>query len=174
MHPTSSDITKHLRCLTGQRRTSRRKAAQDTERWFHQEFVQDLRRIGEFRVFIVTVSDESATRGRKGVVVEVVHTLELEDRELVVNVLPSSPAWPGGDTTYNKVDVYELKRFALHVFHALRDRPDWDTNFESLEIGARLDPQPDAGRPIRLVVADGQPPHGDPPRREGAVRRAIA
>jgi hypothetical protein len=101
--------------------------------------VQDLRRIGEFRVFIVTVSDTLATRGRRGVVVEVVHTLELEDRELVVTVLPSSPAWPGGDTTYNKVDVYELKRFALHVFHALRDRPDWDTNFESLEIGARLD-----------------------------------
>jgi len=96
LHPTSSDITRHLRCLTDQRRTSRRKAAQDTERWFHQEFVQDLRRIGEFRVFIVTVSDTLATRGRRGVVVEVVHTLELEDRELVVTVLPSSPAWPRG------------------------------------------------------------------------------
>lgn len=139
LHPTSSDITRHLRCLADQRRTSRRRAAQDTERWFHQEFVQDLRRIGEFRVFVVTVSDTSATRGRRGVVVEVVHTLELEDRELVVTVLPSSPAWSGGDTTYNEIDVYELKRFALHVFHALRDRPDWDTNFESLEIGARLD-----------------------------------
>jgi hypothetical protein len=101
--------------------------------------VQDLQRIGEFRVFIVTVSDASATRGRRGVVVEVVHTLELEDRELVVTVLLSSSAWSGGYTTYNKVDLHELKGFALHVFHALRDRPDWDTNFESLEIGARID-----------------------------------
>jgi hypothetical protein len=139
LHPTSSDITRHLRCLANQRRTSRRKAAQDTERWFHQEFVQDLRRIGEFRVFIVTVSDALATRGRKGVVVEVVHTLELEDKDLIVTVLPSSSAWSGGYTTYNKVDLHELKGFALHVFHALRDRPDWDTNFESLEIGARMD-----------------------------------
>lgn len=54
--------------------------------------MQDLRRIGEFRVFIVTVSDALATRGRKGVVVEVVHTLELEDKDLIVTVLPSSSA----------------------------------------------------------------------------------
>jgi hypothetical protein len=90
LHPISSEITKHLRCLANRRRTSRQKAAQDSERWFHQEFVQDLRWIGESRGFIVTVSDASATRERRGVVVEVVHMLELEDKDLIVTVLPSS------------------------------------------------------------------------------------
>jgi hypothetical protein len=139
LHPTSSDITRHLRCLTDQRRTSRRKVARNTERWFHQEFVGDLRRTGEFRVFVVTVNDASAIRGRRGVVVELVHTIELEDGELVVTVLPSLSAWSRGCDTYNKVDLHELKGFALHIFHALRDRPDWHANFESLEIGARVD-----------------------------------
>jgi hypothetical protein len=101
--------------------------------------VADLRRSGEFRVFVVTASDASATRGRSGVVVEVVHTVELEERELVVTVLPSLSEWSRGYDTYNEVDLHELQGFALHVFHALRDRPDWYTNFESLEIGARVD-----------------------------------
>lgn len=65
--------------------------------------------------------------------------LGFEDRELVVAILSSFPAWPGGDTTYNRVGVYELEGFALHVFHALRDKPDWDTNSESLEIASRMD-----------------------------------
>jgi hypothetical protein len=138
LRPTSPDITRHLRCLTCQRRTSRRKAAQDTERWFYQEFVQDLQRIGEFRVFVVTMIDESATRGRKGVVVEVVHTLELEDRDLVVAILSSFPAWPGGDTTYNRVDVYELKGLlcmfstlyetsltGIRILSLSRSHPEW-------------------------------------------------
>lgn len=139
VHPTASDVSRLLRCTAGQRRTSKRKVAQITEQWFHQEFVEGLQRTGEFRVFIVTVSDVAATRGRRGEVVEVVHTIELEDRELVVTVLTPDSIWSKKPNTYAEADLQELKRFALYVFGALRDRPDWSTNFESLEIGARMD-----------------------------------
>lgn len=139
VRPTSSDISRHLGCFVNQRRASKRRAAQSTGQWFHQEFVQGLQQIGEFRVFIVTVSDATVTRGRRGEVIEVVHTFELEDRELVVTVLTSSSIWSGRPDTYGKVDLEELKGFALYVFGALRNRPDWSTNFESLEIGARID-----------------------------------
>lgn len=139
LRPTPSDLSKNLRCLAGQRRTSKRKAAQSPERWFHQEFIEGLRQIGEFRVLIVTVSDARSTRGRRGEVIEVVHTLELKDRELVVTVLNSSSIWPGKLGAYSKIDFQELRKFALYVFEALRNRPDWSTNFESLEVGARVD-----------------------------------
>lgn len=68
-----------------------------------------------------------------------VHTLELKDRELVVTVLNPSSIWLGNPGAYSKIDLQELKKFALYVFEALRDRPDWSTNFESLEVGARVD-----------------------------------
>lgn len=139
VRPTASEVSRHLRCIADQRRTSKRKAAQSTERWFHQDFVEGLRRIGEFRVFIVIVSDATAPRGRRGRVVEVLHTLELEDRELLVTVLISRSIWPNKPNTDNEIDLGELKRFALYVFSALRDRSDWSTNFESLEVGARVD-----------------------------------
>ena len=147
VRPTSSDISRHLGCLVNQRRASKRRAAQTTGQWFHQESVGGLQQLGEFRVFIVTVSDATVTRGRRGEVIEVVHTLELEDRELVVTVLTSSSIWSGRPDTYGKVDLEELKRFALYVFGALRNRPDWSTNFESLEIGARID--------VGIISVDG-------------------
>jgi hypothetical protein len=65
--------------------------------------------------------------------------MELEDKELVVTVLTSTSIWSGKPNTYGDIDLQELKRFALYVFGALRDRADWSTNFESLEIGARMD-----------------------------------
>lgn len=95
--------------------------------------------MGEFRVFIVTVTDVAATRRRRGEVVEVVHTIELEDRELVVTVLTSNSIRTGKPNGHSEIDFQELKRFALYVFEALRSRPGWSTNFESLEIGARVD-----------------------------------
>jgi len=139
VHPTAREVSRLLRCTADSRRMSKRKTAQHRERWFHQEFVEGLRRIGEFRVFIVTVGDVAATRGRRGEVVEMVHTLELEDRELVVTVLTSHLNWSGQPTTYTQIDIQELKMFALYVFDNLRNRPDWSKNFESLEIGARVD-----------------------------------
>jgi hypothetical protein len=49
--------------------------------------VEDLISGGEFRVFVITREDLSALRKRRGVVMEIIHTLELPDKELVVTVL---------------------------------------------------------------------------------------
>lgn len=108
-----------------------------------------MRKIGEFRIFIVTVKDIEARRGRRGRVIEVVHTIELPDRELVVTILGSRRSWPDDVGTNVKIDLDELQEFALYVFEALRSRPDWSTSFESLEIGARVD--------VGAAILDGVP-----------------
>ncbi|KAI7722753.1 hypothetical protein KC353_g225 [Hortaea werneckii] len=149
LKPKAIDIARHLRCQSSARRISSRRAAQTTERWFHQEFVDGLRKIGEFRVFIVTVQDTTARRGRRGRIIQVVHTIELLDRELVVTVLGSGGGWSDELNTSEKIDLDELGAFALYVFEALRSRPDWSTGFESLEIGARVD--------VGVTVLDGGP-----------------
>jgi hypothetical protein len=139
LHPTASDVSKHLQCLSRQRRMSTRRACQGVGRWFHQEFVEDLISGGEFRVFVITREDLSALRKRRGVVMEIIHTLELPDKELVVTVLHPNLVWRGKTQERSSVDFKELQDFALYVFDALRDRPDWSRNYESLEIGVRLD-----------------------------------
>jgi hypothetical protein len=93
LHPTASDVSKHLQCLSRRRRMSNRRTCQSIGRWFHQEFVEDLMSGGEFRVFVITKEDVSALRKRKGIVMDIVHTLELPDKELVVTVLHPNLAW---------------------------------------------------------------------------------
>jgi hypothetical protein len=48
---------------------------------------------GEFRVFVITKEDVSALRKRKGIVMDIIHTLELPNKELVVTVLHPNLAW---------------------------------------------------------------------------------
>lgn len=139
LHPTAADLSKCLRCLSRQRRVSKRQACQSVGQWFHQEFVAGLRSEGEYRVFIVTRSDISALRQRRGVVEETVHTLELPNKELVVTVLRLDSMLRDGPCEYNSNDVKELEEFAMYFFDALRNRPDWSTNYESLEVGVRVD-----------------------------------
>jgi hypothetical protein len=66
---------------------SNRRTCQSIGRWFHQEFVEDLMSGGEFRVFVITKDDVSALRKWKGKVIDIVHMLELPNKELVVTVL---------------------------------------------------------------------------------------
>jgi hypothetical protein len=148
VHPTAADLAKHLQCVSRQRRVSRRQACQSVGRWFHQEFVAGLRSEGEYRIFIITRSDTLALRQRRGVVVEMVHTLELPNKELVVTVLrPNLMSW-NGPSAYNSNDLTELEEFAMYVFDALRNRSDWSTKYESLEVGVRLD--------VGVSLASGQ------------------
>jgi hypothetical protein len=93
LHPTASDVSKHLQCLSRRRRMSNRRTCQSIGRWFHQEFVEDSMSGGEFRVLVITKEDVSALRKRKGIVMDIVHTLELPDKELVVTVLHPNLAW---------------------------------------------------------------------------------
>jgi hypothetical protein len=139
LHPTASDVSKHLQCLSRRRRMSERRTCQSIGRWFHQEFVEDLVSLGEFRVFVITREDVSALRKRRGVVMDIIHTLELPDKELVVTVLHPNSAWWRKPQGHNSVDLKELEGFALYMFNALRKRPDWSSSYESLEIGVRLD-----------------------------------
>jgi hypothetical protein len=137
--PTAYDVSKHLQCLSRRRMMSERRTCQSIGRWFHQELVEDLVSLGEFRVFVITREDISALRKRRGAVMEIIHTLELPDKELVVTVIHPNIAWWGKFQGHNSADLKELEDFALYIFDALRNRPDWSNNYESLEIGVRLD-----------------------------------
>jgi hypothetical protein len=110
--------------------------------------VAGLRSEGEYRVFIITRNDTLALRQRKGLVMEMVHTLELPDKELVVTVLRLDYMLRDGPCVYNNNDLKELEDFAMYIFNALRDRSDWSTKYESLEIGVRLD--------VGVSLASGQ------------------
>lgn len=90
-------------------------------------------------MFIVTVKDTTAKRGRRGRVIEVIHTIELPDREFAVAVLGSGGSWPDDLGTSVKIGLDALGGSALYIFEALRSRPDWSNGFESLEIEARVD-----------------------------------
>lgn len=148
VHPTAADLSRHLQCLSRQRRMSRRQACQGVGRWFHQEFVAGLRSEGEYRVFIITTGDTLALRQRRGVVMEMIHTLELPNKELVVTVLRLDSMLRGKPCIYDNNDLKELEEFALYIFNALRSRSDWSTKYESLEIGVRLD--------VGVSLASGQ------------------
>jgi hypothetical protein len=109
LHPTASDVSKHLQCLSRRRRMSERRTCQSIGLWFHQEFVEDLLSQGEFRVFVITRGDISALRKRRGVVMEIIHTLELPDKELVVIVLhPNLTRW-GKPHGHNSADLKSSK-----------------------------------------------------------------
>jgi len=139
LHPTAPELARYLRCRHNQRRLSKRQVDGKIGRWFHQEFVEGLRTKGEFRVFIITREDDTALRRRKGVIVEMIHTLELPDGELVVTVLHSNSTWAGKHHEHGSHHLKELSDFAMYIFCSLRNRADWSTNYESLEIGVRLD-----------------------------------
>lgn len=70
---------------------------------------------------------------------EIVYTLELPDRELVVSVLHPNRIWSGEHQQQDSHDLEGLRSFAMYIFGALRNRANWSSSFESLEIGVRLD-----------------------------------
>jgi hypothetical protein len=85
------------------------------------------------------MKDHEALRQRKGYVVETIHTLELQDKELIVSVLSTKQDFPISDRLFVAQDFADLHDFALFVFGKLRARLDWNAHFESLEVGVRMD-----------------------------------
>lgn len=124
VHPTATDFCKHPPCQSRKGRMNTRQAYQSAGRWFHQEFVPVSRSEGEYRVFIITRSDVSVLRQRRGVVMEMEHMLELPDKELVVTVLRLDSMLRDGPRVLNNKDLEELAEFAMYVFNALRNRSD--------------------------------------------------
>lgn len=110
--------------------------------WFGQAYEPFFASFGEFRVFIVAEKDPcpTALRGRTG---RILHTIITE--------------WPNGNNSPSEMHVrvassldfrneqvsplteQHLHAFALQVYERLRERADWRENFESLEVGVRLD-----------------------------------
>ncbi|CZS92459.1 uncharacterized protein RAG0_03014 [Rhynchosporium agropyri] len=111
----------------------------DTEEgiWFHQEFVDTYKSIGEFRVFITTFEDVDGLRGRKGKVEWIGHTrASAVDPE---NIISIAAELSDIFASCKPLTALQLRLFSERIFEQLRARQDWDTSFESLEVGVRLD-----------------------------------
>ena len=105
--------------------------------YFHQEFINSFQQIGEFRVFIVCENDPASLRRRAGRIVHTIITrFETQgSNELrAINVDATDSYW-----IETGLSCQDLHRFALFIFEHLRRRDDWESHYESLEIGARLD-----------------------------------
>jgi hypothetical protein len=100
----------------------------DTEHiWFHQEYIEPLQSLGEFRVFIACDRIPEGAR-----VVSIAHT-KPGDNVLAVHAL-SEHTFEGYESSKT-----ELEEFALFIHHQLLSRQDAQDHFESLRVGVRLD-----------------------------------
>jgi hypothetical protein len=100
--------------------------------WFHQEFISTLPKC-EFRVFIATKPSKESLRSRIGYVIAVAKTTFIGLRQaLAVRAIVAEDLEP-------LLAQSDLENFALFVFEGLRARADSMINFESLEVGVRLD-----------------------------------
>ena len=115
----------------------------DESHWFHQEYVETLQTLGEFRVFIRSPT----TYAEQGEIICVARTrVEWETKAFAarqVDVL-NDFKWccDGGQGEANETvrsKFQELCAFALHTYSSLRQRHDGHECYESLEIGVRLD-----------------------------------
>jgi hypothetical protein len=144
MKGSYSSETMHVVDL-GRNRDPRLRCSQDntsfpeTSRrfYFHQETVSTFREIGEFRVLIATVPKLGGIRGREGNIELMVHTSYKgqEGRNPFFALSGSEAFW----NSISPLNINQLRDFALFIFNNLRGRPDWKENYETLEIGVRLD-----------------------------------
>ena len=109
------------------------------DRWFYQEQVPFLKDVGEFRVFITTVSSPHGIRGRQGYHLHSIFTRPRLTQGLAAFALDDY-FWSQHIMAHvTPLTQNDLHTFALSVFEGLRARSDWKTYYESLEIGVRLD-----------------------------------
>jgi len=127
--------TKQLRChVPGELSTTKQQTI-GTAAYFHQEFVESFDTVGEFRVFLVCERCDHALRGRKAQIIHTIRTTWNRDGNFVaLNATATDLYWKEWKLSYQ-----ELHEFALYIMSCLRGRHDWETNFESLEVGVRLD-----------------------------------
>ncbi len=118
---------------------TRTKPALGIDRWFYQERVPLLREVGEFRVFLTTVSDPRGTRGR--------HSKHLHSIFTKPRVTPGFAAFALDDYFWSQhlaayfapLTLDSLPVFAMEVHEGLRARSDWKIYYESLDVAVRLD-----------------------------------
>ena len=115
--------------------------------WLHQEYVETLQTLGEFRVFIRSRSPSEAIYSQCGEIICVARTrLEWETKAFATRPvdIPNDFKWcfdggEGGRDEAVRSKFRELCAFALYTYSALRQRHDALECYESLEIGVRLD-----------------------------------
>lgn len=116
-----------LKCCDGKGRTLQKDKV--LYYWFHQERVETLKTLGEFRVFVC------ATANGAGEVVSIVHTKPGFD--YIAAQRPGEHVFRGlGDYKTRK---HELEEFAIFIWKRLLARPDSQMHFGSLQVGVRLD-----------------------------------
>ena len=127
--------TKQLRCQALGGLPATKQQAIGTVVYFHQEFVDSFDSIGEFRVFLVCERCSHALRGRRARVIHTIRTSWNKDNDIIaLNATATDLYW-----IESKLSYQDLHEFALYIMFCLRDRHDWEENFESLEVGVRLD-----------------------------------
>ena len=115
--------------------------------WLHQEYVETLQTLGEFRVFICSPSRSRATYAECGEIICVARTrVEWKTKAFAARQVDvhNDFKWccdgreeDADETARSKFQ--ELCAFALHTYSGLRQRQDAYECYESLEIGVRLD-----------------------------------
>ena len=127
--------TKRLTCQTAAGSAKGRLPSTGRAVYFHQEFVSSFSLIGEFRVFVVCEKHGSALRGRDARIVHTIRTMWDDDDDIhALNVTKTDSYWKELGSSYA-----ELHEFVLYIVTRLRGRSDWNENYESLEVGVRLD-----------------------------------
>lgn len=91
--------------------------------WFHQEKVDSLINLGEFRLIIATLPDKTGLRGCKGAVFEAFHTTPRHGRpsEPLVNTMSRVPATLLSEEFCGQKTYRDLEEYALWVFERLRE-----------------------------------------------------
>jgi len=113
--------------------------------WFGQEFEPSFSLFGEFRVFIVAESDREgeetkSIRGRRGTILHTIITEWPQGNDVPGEVYAHAANPYDFRSPYvQPLEMTDLHDFALHVYESLRGRSDWETHFETLEVGVRLD-----------------------------------
>lgn len=115
--------------------------AKNASEWFAQEWTPYFERVGEFRVFIVSELADDGLRCRKGRVLHIALTQRIKDaeggRDIVNATVPTADDW--SKQAYRPFASDDLVAFALHIYDQLRAEEDWESSYESLEMGVRLD-----------------------------------
>ncbi|EGU85061.1 hypothetical protein IWW34DRAFT_837722 [Fusarium oxysporum f. sp. albedinis] len=101
-------------------------------RFFHQEYIESLQKLGEYRVFI-----------SRRQVIEIAFTTVNHDMEpphfAAEKATPNHFKWFSDDPKKRKQKLEELKDFALYQNSRLLNHPDNMEKFGSVHVGIRLD-----------------------------------
>ncbi|KAK1754116.1 hypothetical protein QBC47DRAFT_385735 [Echria macrotheca] len=139
-----SSASEHVIITTAADRTRLRCSREDatellgsqdgSEYWIHQEYVEELQSIGEFRVFVC--ADDTRVH-YNGKVISIAHTKPTKKKGRVAVHWASSSSLHRivGNEADNKLE--ELRQLALLIYREMRSRND--ERFGSLEVGARID-----------------------------------